>query len=160
MLPQICRWHFLSISIIKALNHNKETFAISLHIICQHHEILLEGRGWKIWMANVHYHDWSSDHGMTTVICLCTAVMGRHAVILQVGVDTQLSFHRYIFWQVQLSWLMDWSGGPKHCIPRSQPQDFYLWGHTDLVYQQEAGDAVWDLRFPQWFCCQLRPSRT
>jgi hypothetical protein len=24
----------------------------------------------------------------------------------------------------------------------------------------EAGDAVWDLRIPQWFCCQLRPSKT
>jgi hypothetical protein len=61
MLPQFCRWHFLFISIIKGLNHNKETFAISLHIICKHHEILLECQGLEIWMASVHYHDWSSD---------------------------------------------------------------------------------------------------
>jgi len=166
MLPQFCRWHFLFISIIKALNHNNKTSAVSLCIICKHHEILLEARGWEIWMASVHYHDWSSDQGSNDYSNLSLHSWNgeAHSHVASRCRNTTV-FPRVHFLTgaaFLVNGLVKWSKTLRPQISRSQLQDFYLWRHTDLVYQQEveARDVVWDLRFPQWFSCRLRPSGT
>ena len=117
---------------------------------------MLEGWGLEIWMASVHYHDWSSDQGSLSLHSWNGKAHSHVAsrcrnttVFPQVHFLTSAAF--------LVNGLDRWSKTLRPQISRSQRPDFYLWGHTDLVYQQEleARDGVWHLRFPQWFCCWL-----